>query len=113
MVQDGEAGDPHSETRSHHTTTVTVKRRVRGGAVTIEREVWFKGAVFVIEEEVYSESDNSSCYTSEDSWSEEEELEDRYCTSFPLISELKMRMAAGKDCPGDGGEAATGGYGAW
>jgi hypothetical protein len=94
VVQDREAVDPHSETGSHHTTTVTVKRRVRGGAVTTEREVWFKGAVFIIEEEVYSESDNSSCYTSEDSWSEEEELDDRYCASFPLISELKKRAAA-------------------
>ena len=40
----------------------------------VERLVYFEGMVYKIEEEIYSESDHSSVYTSEDSFEEEDNL---------------------------------------
>ena len=51
-----------------HSSVVKVKRRMHGQATMIERQVWFKGHVYIIEEELFSESDRSSVYSSEDSW---------------------------------------------
>jgi len=34
-------------------TKVTVRRRVHGQATKIEREIFYKGAVYIIEEEIY------------------------------------------------------------
>ena len=53
---------------THTTTTVKVRRRVHGQATKIEREIFYKGAVYIIEEELYSDSEKSSIYTSEDSF---------------------------------------------
>ena len=57
-----------------HSSVVKVKKRMHGQATMIERQVWFKGHVYVIEEELFSESDKSSVYSSEDSFELEEEL---------------------------------------
>ena len=40
----------------------------------IERSVFYKGSVYVVEEEMYSDSDNSSIYTSEDSFDEDNDV---------------------------------------
>ncbi len=40
----------------------------------IERMIFFEGMVYQIEEEVYSDPDHSSVYTSEDSFEEERNL---------------------------------------
>ena len=40
----------------------------------VEREVFFRGMVYIIEEEVYSDSDRSSVYTSEDEMTVEKGL---------------------------------------
>ena len=72
-----EALDPHTKSmvvyseldddqETVHTSTIKVRRRVRGQPVLVEREVFFRGMVYIIEEEVYSDSDRSSVYTSED-----------------------------------------------
>jgi hypothetical protein len=37
----------------------------------VQRTLIFQGMVYVIEEEVYSDSDNSSVYTSEDDFEED------------------------------------------
>jgi len=63
-----------------------VRRRNRGQPIKIEREVWFKGNVYVIEEEIYSESDKSSVYTSEDDYREDDEINLTYAQKFPLLS---------------------------
>lgn len=47
---------------SHHES----KRRKHGEPVIIQRQVFFDGVVYMIEEELYSDSDHSSVYTSED-----------------------------------------------
>lgn len=54
------------------------KKRRRGEPVTIHRQVFFEGRIYVIEEEVYSDSDHSSVYTSEDSFEECEDLQHVY-----------------------------------
>ena len=38
------------------------------------QQVFFDGAVYMIEEEIYSDADHSSVYTSEDSFEEDETL---------------------------------------
>ena len=50
----------------------------------IEREVFFKGMVFVIEEEIYSDSDKSSIYTSEDDFETNKFIGKRFLEQFPL-----------------------------
>ena len=52
----------HSSVISHSET----KRRKRGEPVIIQRQIFFDGVVYQIEEELYSDPDNSSEYTSED-----------------------------------------------
>jgi hypothetical protein len=68
------------------TQSVKVRRRNRGQPTKIEREVWFKGNVYVIEEEIYSESDKSSVYTSEDEYREDDDITIEYAKKFPLLS---------------------------
>lgn len=40
----------------------------------------------MIEEEIYSESDKSSVYTSEDDYREDDEINLTYAQKFPLLS---------------------------
>jgi hypothetical protein len=65
---------------------IKVRRRNRGQPIKVEREVWFKGNVYVIEEEIYSESDKSSVYTSEDSYHEDDEITTEWAKKFPLLT---------------------------
>ena len=51
------------------------KKRVRGQPLVIMQQVFFNGAVYMIEEEIYSDADHSSVYTSEDSFEEDETLQ--------------------------------------
>jgi|LauGreDrversion4_2_1035121.scaffolds.fasta_scaffold262638_2 hypothetical protein len=48
------------------TTSVIQGDRRRGQPQKIQRTLFMGGMVYVIEEEVFSDSDNSSVYTSED-----------------------------------------------
>ena len=41
----------------------------------IERQIFFEGMVYMIEEEIYSDADHSSVYTSEDSFEEDNTLQ--------------------------------------
>ena len=43
----------------------------------VERVIFYEGMVYQIEEEIFSEDDHSSVYTSEDSFEEDERLLDR------------------------------------
>ena len=52
----------------------------------VERLVFFEGMVYQIEEEIYSESDHSSVYTSEDSFEEDDTLQKKYKKFSPLLS---------------------------
>jgi len=49
-------------------------KRVRGQPQKIQRTLFFQGMVYVIEEEVYSDSDNSSVYSSEDEFEEDKTM---------------------------------------
>lgn len=54
-----------------HSTVISSfeqKKRKHGDPVIIQRQIFFEGVVYQIEEELYSDSDHSSVYTSEDSW---------------------------------------------
>ena len=44
----------------------------------VERVIFFDGMVYQIEEEVYSDEDHSSVYTSEDSFEADDELKKEY-----------------------------------
>ena len=46
--------------------------------MTIERQIFFNGMVYMIEEEVYSDPDHSSVYTSEDSFESDKGLQNDY-----------------------------------
>ena len=50
----------------------------------IERSVFYKGSVYVVEEEMYSDSDNSSIYTSEDSFDEDDNVGMIFKAKSPL-----------------------------
>jgi hypothetical protein len=75
------------------TSTLKVKRRVRGQPVLVEREVFFKGMVYIIEEEVYSDSDRSSCYTSEDDFEKQKDLSKSFHHAFPLLNKTIAQKA--------------------
>ena len=44
----------------------------------VERVIFFEGMVYQIEEEIYSDADHSSVYTSEDSFEEDNHLQGRF-----------------------------------
>jgi len=52
--------------------------------MTIEKQVFFNGMVYIIEEEVYSDPDHSSVYTSEDSFESDAGLQRDYANKNPL-----------------------------
>ena len=54
------------------------KRRKHGEPIIIQRQIFFQGMVYVIDEEVYSDPDHSSKYTSEDSFEEDKGLQKRF-----------------------------------
>jgi len=53
-------------------------KRVRGQPQKIQRTLFFQGMVYVIEEEVYSDSDNSSVYSSEDEFEEDKGMNHKF-----------------------------------
>ena len=57
----------HTSVISHNES----RRRRHGEPVIIQRQIFFEGVVYLIEEEIYSDKDNSSVYTSEDDFAEE------------------------------------------
>lgn len=50
------------------------KRHKRGEPKIIQRSIFYEGVVYQIEEEIFSDSDCSSVYTSEDSFTVDDEL---------------------------------------
>jgi hypothetical protein len=75
------------ETVSVVTTVMNVKRRIRGQVSLIQQKVFYKGNVYVIEEEVYSSEGHSSVYTSEDDFKEDRNIGPRFCKKFPLMKQ--------------------------
>ena len=63
------------------------KRRKHGEPVIIQRQIFFEGVVYQIEEELYSDSDHSSVYTSEDEFEVDKTLQQRFKEVNPLLSE--------------------------
>lgn len=68
----------NSQAPSMVTSIQAVGDRKRGQPQKIQRTLFFAGMVYVIEEEVYSDSDNSSVYTSEDDFEEEKNMSKHY-----------------------------------
>ena len=52
--------------------------------MTIERQIFFNGMVYMIEEEVYSDPDHSSVYTSEDSFESDKGMQHDFALKNPL-----------------------------
>ena len=63
----------------------------------VEREVFFRGMVYIIEEEVYSDSDRSSVYTSEDDFEENDAMVGVWCQENPLVNENRIPEAEEED----------------
>ena len=63
------------------------RRRKHGEPIIIQRQIFFEGMVYVIDEEVYSDSDHSSVYTSEDDFEVDKALQKRFKTENPLLSQ--------------------------
>lgn len=78
----GETG-VHSSVISHTET----KRRKHGEPVIIQRRIIFDGVVYQIDEELYSDSDHSSVYTSEDDFVEDKNLPSRFKRANPLAND--------------------------
>ena len=72
-------------------SVIKYRRRNRGQPIKIEREVWFKGNVYTIEEEIYSDSDKSSVYTSEDDYRQEDDIQNMFAERFPLLNKNNER----------------------
>ena len=66
------------------------KKRKHGEPVVIHRQIFFQGMVYMIEEEVYSDSDHSSVYTSEDEFEMDHSLQKQFVKFNPLKSNIEM-----------------------
>jgi hypothetical protein len=87
-----EVGEPEEEKAieddlmSQVTSVTKITKRVHGAATLIERQVFFKGMVYIIEEEVYSDSGCSSVYSSEDDFEDDRGICKRFALKFPLLN---------------------------
>ena len=59
----------------------------------VERVIFFDGRVYQIEEEIFSDADHSSIYTSEDSFEEDNKLQNLFTQQNPL-RERNVRTAS-------------------
>ena len=71
---------------SQVTSVTKITKRVRGAVTLIERQIFFKGMVYIIEEEVHSDSECSSVYSSEDDFEDERGICKRFSQKFPLLN---------------------------
>ena len=78
----GETG-VHSSVISHTES----KRRKRGEPVIIQRRIIFEGVVYQIDEELYSDSDHSSVYTSEDDFEYDKNIQRKFKRHNPLVED--------------------------
>lgn len=77
----------------HQASVISVtehRRRKRGEATIVQKIIFFEGIVYQIEEEVYSDSDHSSVYTSEDDFETDKQMAKRYKNNNPLLSEADL-----------------------
>ena len=73
-----------------HTSVISyteTKRRTKGEPVIIQRQIFFEGVVYQIEEELYSDSDHSSVISSDDDFEVDKNLQKRFKQINPLKSE--------------------------
>jgi len=84
----------YSDTESnfeHQASVISVtehRRRERGQPTIVSKLIFFEGVVYQIEEEVFSDSDHSSVYTSEDDFEVDRKLAVKYKKNNPLASEI-------------------------
>ena len=64
-------------------------KRVRVQPQVIQRTIFYQGAVYVIEEEMYSDSDNSSVYTSEDEFDDDPQIVGKFLDKLDEYNEVK------------------------
>lgn len=84
--QGGESQQDHLGIMSSVISHQEQKRRKRGDPVIIKRQIFFEGVVYQIEEELYSDSDHSSVYTSEDEFEEDKGLQSQFKQSNRVLS---------------------------
>ena len=60
----------------------------------VERVIFFEGQVYQIEEEIYSDSDHSSVYTSEDSFEEDDKLQSMFKQQIVLHDRTRTPSSA-------------------
>ena len=65
---------------------------MRGEPVIIQRQIFFEGVVYEIEEELYSDADASSVYTSEDDFDVDRTLQTKFQMANPLNSEKTSKQ---------------------
>ena len=75
------------------------KRRRHGDPYIITRKIFFEGVVYQIEEEILSDDDNSSVYTSDDSYGYDKSLQMRFKEVNPSITEQADSVAASFNKP--------------
>ena len=66
------------------------KKRKHGEPAVFKRQVFFEGMVYMIEEEVYSDSDHSSVYTSEDDFEVCDTLQEQFSRVNPLKNKITV-----------------------
>ena len=69
------------------------KRRVHGQPTIIQRQIFFQGVVYQIEEELYSDSEHSSVYTSDDDFEVEKNIQRRFKQVNPLRSTSNFQLS--------------------
>ena len=73
----------HSSVISH----TERRRRQHGDPYIIQRRIVFEGVIYQFDEELYSDSDNSSVYPSSDDFSSDDDLQRRFKLANPLVDD--------------------------
>jgi len=79
-----------------HTSVISyteTKRRTKGEPVIIQRQIFFEGVVYQIEEELYSDSDHSSVISSDDEFQVDKHIQKRFKQINPLKSDSNFQLS--------------------
>ena len=88
----------HSSVISH----TERRRRQHGDPYIIQRRIVFEGVIYQIDEELYSDSDNSSVYPSSDEFDIDNDLQRRFKLANPLVDENEKTITDNVDMLDEG-----------
>jgi len=86
-TKSGSTSSDNSSLSAHENeplSPIKVTRKVHGKPKLVKKQMFYKGNAYLIEEEIYSEADKSSVYTSEDDFCDGEAMPSIWCEKFPL-----------------------------